>query len=363
MNLNSKLIQSPGLIVFPEKVKHNISYVLNLVGGNPDRLRPHIKTHKTKEVNDLLLAAGIKKFKCATIAEAELLALSSAPSILLSMQATGPYILRLAELVQRYPDSQFACLVDDFEAAKSISKVFESRQQSIHVFIDINVGMNRTGIIPTKAASLIQQIKTLPALHIQGLHAYDGHIRDLNLADRKEHVQRDFVEFEALTQSISTEFPNLELCVGGTPSFLVHHQNPKYVCSPGTFVFFDAGYAALYSENSLLPALYLVSRIISKPSKTTICLDLGHKSVAAENSIENRVRFLDHPECKLLSQSEEHGIVEVNDSDTFEIGELFYLIPYHVCPTVALHSHLQVIDRGEFTGLWEVKARNRKINI
>jgi hypothetical protein len=49
-----------------------------MVEGNVDRLRPHIKTHKTQEVNDLLLKSGIYKFKCATIAEAELLAISNA---------------------------------------------------------------------------------------------------------------------------------------------------------------------------------------------------------------------------------------------------------------------------------------------
>ncbi|MHA8098739.1 D-TA family PLP-dependent enzyme [Aquirufa aurantiipilula] len=363
MKIDCTNIQSPGLLVFPDIVKENIAYVLSLVNGDPNRLRPHIKTHKTKEVNDLILAAGIKKFKCATIAEAELLALSIAPSILLSIQPTGPNIERLATLVKTYPKSEFACLIDDFHAAQAISQVFLKLGLTIQVFIDINVGMNRTGIVPAKTEALIHQIVKLPAIELRGLHAYDGHIRDLDLDERKSHVQRDFIEFKALVQSISPEYPDLELCVGGTPSFLVHHQNPAYVCSPGTFVFFDAGYSILYPEDSLKPALYIISRIVSKPSKTTICLDLGHKSVAAENNIDNRVRFIDHPEFKLLSQSEEHGIVEVPNSELYEIGQEFYMIPYHVCPTVALHANLQVIENEIFTGIWEVKARNRKINI
>ena len=102
---------------------------------------------------------------------------------------------------------------------------------------------------------------------------------------------------------------------------------------------------------------------MQKPSHNTICLDLGHKSVAAENSIENRVRFVDYPDFKLLSQSEEHGIVYVEDSSRFEIGQEIYMIPYHVCPTVALHASLQVIENNQLVGQWEVLARNRKINI
>lgn len=363
MNLPSAPLQSPGLLVFPERVKKNIAYILQCVGGNPDRLRPHIKTHKTKEVNELLMAVGITQFKCATIAEAELLALSKAPSILLSMQPTGPYVSRLADLVQQYPQSKFACLVDDKQAAETLSQVFQQKKLQIGIFIDINVGMNRTGILPCLAESLMQVVKSLPHLHLEGLHAYDGHIRDLNLDERKAHVKRDFVEFHQLIHATSSEFPHLEYCVGGTPSFLVHCENPDFVCSPGTFVFFDAGYTPLYPPNSLQTALYIISRIISKPSQHTICLDLGHKSVAAENSIENRVRFVDYPDFKLVSQSEEHGIVEVEDSGPFEIGQEIYMIPYHVCPTVALHASLQVIENNQLVGQWEVLARNRKINI
>jgi D-serine deaminase-like pyridoxal phosphate-dependent protein len=155
----------------------------------------------------------------------------------------------------------------------------------------------------------------------------------------------------------------LELVVGGTPSFLIHCHNPSYVCSPGTFVFFDAGYAKLYPANSIEFAVEIVARIISKPSPTTICLDLGHKSVAPENPIQNRVRFIDHPAWNLISQSEEHGIVEVGTHEQLTIGEVIRMIPYHICPTVALHQSLQVIENETCTGNWEVKARNRKINI
>ena len=79
--------------------------------------------------------------------------------------------------------------------------------------------------------------------------------------------------------------------VGGTPSFLVHRTNDRFVCSPGTFVFFDIGYSKLFPENTFQMAVQIISRVISKPTNSTICIDLGHKSVAAENPIENRVRL------------------------------------------------------------------------
>lgn len=351
--INLDVFESPGLLVYPDRVKRNIAKAIAMVDGNPSRLRPHIKTHKTKEVNDLLLELGITKFKCATIAEAELLALSNAPDVLLSMQLIGPNISRFQQLKEAYPSTRFSSIIDDIQAAEALNEAFEGR--NTEVYIDLNMGMNRTGIRPEKAFDLIQQLQKLPNVSLRGLHAYDGHIRDKEYQDREKHVNSDFVSFYQLIEQLDTK--DLELVVSGTPSFLVHHKNPLFTCSPGTFVFFDAGYAALFPENTFEFGVEIISRIISKPTETTICLDLGHKSVAAENPIDNRVRFIDRPEWILKSQSEEHGIVEVGDSSSFKIGEIVTLVPYHICPTVNLHSHLQVIDGG----LWEVKARNRRL--
>lgn len=345
--------ESPGLIVYPDRVKRNIAKVLEMVNGNPNRLRPHIKTHKTKEVNDLLLAAGITKFKCATIAEAELLALSEAPDVLISMQLIGPNLERFTQLVNHYPKTTFSSIVDDALAASALDRTFA--QSRVGVFVDLNMGMNRTGVKPSRALALIQHIQSLSNLQLRGLHAYDGHIRDKVYEDRERHVETDFKPFYAFLGQI--DITNLELIVSGTPSFLVHHKNPQFTCSPGTFVFFDAGYAALFPQNTFEFGVEIIARIISKPSHTSICLDLGHKSVAAENPIDKRVCFIDRPGWELTSQSEEHGLVEVGDSSTYTIGEIVRMIPYHICPTVNLHSHLQVIDGG----LWEVKARNRKL--
>lgn len=345
--------ESPGLIVYPDRVKRNIAKVIEMVDGNPARLRPHIKTHKTKEGNDLLLAAGITKFKCATIAEAELLALSEAPDVLISMQLIGPNLERFKELVAHYPKTKFSSIIDDAFAASELNRIIADL--STGVYVDLNMGMNRTGITPDKALGLIQHIQTLPYVTLRGLHAYDGHIRDKVYEDRAKHVETDFTSFYELLVQIDTS--DLELVVSGTPSFLVHHKNSQFTCSPGTFIFFDAGYAALFPENTFEFGVEIIARIISKPTDSTICLDLGHKSVASENPIDNRVRFMDHPDWVLKSQSEEHGIVEVGDNSAYTIGEIVRMIPYHICPTVNLHSHLQVIDGG----LWEVIARNRRL--
>ena len=92
-------IDSPALLIYKDRVQHNIALAIQIV-GDAARLRPHVKTHKSPEATKLMLEAGITKFKCATIAEAEMLAQCGAPDILLAYQPVGPKIGRLLKLVQ-----------------------------------------------------------------------------------------------------------------------------------------------------------------------------------------------------------------------------------------------------------------------
>src|SRR5690606_28879362 len=114
-------IDSPALLVYPERVKANINMALHMV-KDPSRLRPHVKTNKTVEVSRMMLDAGIYQFKCATIAEAEMLSSAGAKDILLAYQPVGPKIQRLVNLAMNYPQVNFSCLIDQEDAASEIAK-------------------------------------------------------------------------------------------------------------------------------------------------------------------------------------------------------------------------------------------------
>ncbi|MCB1064992.1 MAG: alanine racemase, partial [Verrucomicrobiae bacterium] len=85
-------LASPALLIFPDRIDYNIRQMIDEVGGDPTLLRPHVKTHKMGEVVKMQLESGIDRFKCATIAEAELTAEAGAADVLLSYQPVGPNI-------------------------------------------------------------------------------------------------------------------------------------------------------------------------------------------------------------------------------------------------------------------------------
>ena len=137
---------------------------------------------------------------------------------------------------------------------------------------------------------------------------------------------------------------------------------PDVECSPGTSVFWDWSYSTILPDLDFLPAVLLLTRIVSKPGENRLCLDLGHKAVASENP-PPRVILLALPETTAVGHSEEHLVLETARAGEFSVGSHFYGMPWHICPTVALHNEAVVVTGGRAIGRWQVVGRARKISI
>lgn len=355
------ILDTPALLVYPERVQHNIDAAIRLV-GDPLRLRPHIKTHKTREVAELVMRSGVHQFKCATIAEAELLGICKAKDVLLAYQPVGPKLKRFFSLIAHYPDTQYACLTDTITAAREIAVAAKQSNIVLPIYIDLNVGMNRTGIAPEEAISLVDFCLQQSSIHLAGLHAYDGHIRNPNFTERKQICDAAFSRTAALQKKIQDQYGIIvSIVVGGSPSFPIHSQRESVVCSPGTFVYWDHGYASLFPEQPFIPAALVLTRIISLPAPGIICTDLGHKSIAAENPLDKRLVFLNAPELKAVSQSEEHLVLAAPENHSYQPGDILYGLPVHICPTCALYERAITIIQHQVEGEWMIRARDRKI--
>ena len=353
-------VDSPALLVYPDRIQYNIALLTSNI-DDPTRLRPHVKTHKTREITRLQLEAGIRKFKCATIAEADMLGECGAPDVLLAYPLQGPKLQRFAALAQAYPHTNYAALVDNNHSAAALSAMAVRKQLHIAVYIDLNIGMGRTGISPgEEALELYQLCDRLDGLDVRGFHAYDGPVRDVDLAKRKALCDHNFAPITVLSNKLLQEgFPKPEIIIGGSPSFPIYARYPEVECSPGTFVLWDKGYGDSLPEQPFLPAAVLLTRVVSLPSATHICVDLGYKAVASENPLSQRLHFLHAPQLQPLSHSEEHLVLDAGEGHTFQVGDVLYALPTHICPTVALYDKLQVVRHQAVVAHWEVVARKR----
>jgi D-serine deaminase-like pyridoxal phosphate-dependent protein len=234
----------------------------------------------------------------------------------------------------------------------------------IAVYIDLNVGMNRTGILATDALELVEACLEVPGIVLKGLHAYDGHLRDSDLHARKQKCDLAFQPVLALQSIVSNKFhKNLTIVVGGSPTYPIHAQRTDVECSPGTFVYWDKGYSEALTEQQYLFAALVISRVISKPAKDIICIDLGHKSVASEGPLANRVYFLNAPNLKPIGHSEEHMVMQVEGVNDYSVGDVLYGVPFHICPTVALHQRPAIVREKHVVDYWDTISRNRFITI
>ncbi len=360
---NVEDIDSPALVIYKDRVKYNIKLAIEMI-GDPARLRPHVKTHKTGELTMLMMNAGITRFKCATIPEAEMVAACKAPDVLLAYQPVGPKVKRFIELIKTFPDTRFSCLVDNMGSASEIAELARGSKVIIDVFIDVNVGMNRTGATPADAISLIKYGQSLDELNIIGVHAYDGHVTDADLHLRQQKSGEAFDKVEAVKQHfIASSATDPVIIMGGSPTYPMHAARPGVQASPGTFVYWDNGYSNLYPDMKFEAAALVVSRVISVIDERTICIDLGHKSIAAENPIDRRVWFLNQPEAKFISHSEEHLVLQLPPGHARKVGDVLYGVPFHICPTCALYDRGIAIEDHVAATIWKMVARDRVITI
>lgn len=360
---NTKEIITPCLVVYPQRIEENIKTMIAMAGGT-QYLRPHIKTHKMAEIVQLQRKHGIDKFKCATIAEGELLAICGAKDILLAMQPVGANIDRFFKLIMEYPGSTFSTLVDNQDIAEQIADTALKNKLQVRLWLDINNGMDRTGIIPgSQAIELYSWMHNNPQIIAAGLHVYDGHISEKDLSERQKACDRDFIPVMNLKKALGEAGITVpKMVVGGSPTFPIHLNRLGVETSPGTTLLWDAGYGSSFRDMNFLPAAVLLTRVISKPNKDLVCFDLGHKWVAPEMNLP-RVSLLEVEGSHQIRQSEEHLVVQCSNGSRFKVGDLAYAIPVHICPTVAKYDSVLTVVAGEITNSWKVAARNQKIKI
>ncbi len=366
--LNEASVPSPALLIYMDVVEENLGFMLKMA-GSPDRLRPHVKTHKLPQLVAAQVALGITKFKCATIAEAEMTAAAGGKDILLAVAPVGPNITRFLELMRRFPMVKWLTIADDLVAVSALSAAASAAGLMAEVLIDLDVGQHRSGLGTRQGVvGMYQLLTSLPGLAMGGLHAYDGHVHQSDVKARTTACRAAwaFVEKSITVLKARGCRTPLRIVAGGTPTFPNHarRHRPGIECSPGTCVLWDAGYAKKFPDLPFRHAARLLTRVISRPMSTgmDLCLDLGHKAVASEMP-HPRVVFPEMPHASVIMHNEEHLVLKTMRTGSASPGGVFYGIPWHVCPTVALYSECHVVRGRRAVDVWPVVARTRRITI
>ena len=355
---------TPALAVHLDRVRSNVRRILELLGGDANRWRPHVKTTKLPPVWRLLAAEGIRHFKCATTRELDVLlaTLSAAgvedADVLVAYPHRQPALGRLAEIAERHPEARVSVLVEDATLCDDVP-------EPLSLFVDVNSGMDRTGI-PAEDLEEIRRVQRAAGPRYRGLHWYDGHLHEADVDARAAAIERGLERVADTILALDAATP--ELITAGTPAFLGSRDSkalarcPDTVhrVSPGTVVFHDLRSELENEALGLTPAAVVLTRVISHPAPDLATCDAGSKSIAAEAGTPI-CAVIGHPELTARAPSEEHLPFRVDPARRPARGTLLALVPMHVCPTVNLAEETLLFDRGQFVSAAAIEARAHEL--
>jgi D-serine deaminase-like pyridoxal phosphate-dependent protein len=358
-------VLTPALVVYPEIIDSNIARTLRLLGGNGDRWRAHIKTAKLAYTLRMLVGRGIRNLKCATTLELLVACRSGAADVLLAYPMVGANALRVREIADQFPDVRISVLAEDEE------QVRQWQGCPVGIFLDINPGMNRTGVEQSHGDKVVRLARWVrgAGLEFRGLHYYDGQYGGLDERERTAAAHAGYDRLLELVIEIRRSGVSVpEVITAGTPTFPCsltykgfHGGGLIHRVSPGTILYCDASsLAQLPGDYGYAPAVLVLTRVVSRPRNNIVTCDAGHKSVSADAGVPTCV-VVGHPELMPLAPSEEHLPLDSREEMRRpQVGEALYLLPRHVCPTVNNFDSALLVRDGQITSVEKVSARGRE---
>jgi D-serine deaminase-like pyridoxal phosphate-dependent protein len=362
---NIEDVLTPALVVYPEAISSNIEQTLCLLDGDANRWRVHVKTAKLEYALRMLAERGVLNFKCATTLELLVACRSGARDVLVAYPMVGANARRVGEIANTYPQVRVSVLAENEE------QVRQWRGTRVGVFLDINPGMNRTGIEQNHGAEVVSMVRAVrdAGLEFRGLHYYDGQYGGLEERERTAAAHAGYDSLLKVVSEVERSGVSVpEVITAGTPTFpssLAYQgfRGQKFVhrVSPGTVTYNDAtSLAQLPTEYGLRPAVLVLTRVVSRPHAGVVTCDAGHKAVSADAGVPTCV-VAGHPELTPLSPSEEHLPMAVaGEAAGPEVGEALYLLPRHVCPTVNNFDCALSVRNGQIETVEKVSARGRE---
>ena len=358
---------SPALIYYKDIILANTKRVIEMAGG-AEWLWPHVKSHKAAEMIRMQVGLGITRFKCATIAEAEVTAEAGGLHIILAYPLVGPNVPRFLRLIKAYPNTLFYAIGDDLGQLSILSEEAGCEGMCVNVLVDVNTGMNRTGVPLTLLESFYGQASALKGISVKGMHCYDGHRKDHDLNERKAKAEEGDRQLLQIRDSLKGKgFDCGIMVMGGTPSFPCRTGKAGFYLSPGTLFISDWAYSSTLPDLDFPPGAAVFCRVVSHSGALSgvgnnFTIDVGSKGIATDHPVEERGVIAGLPEARSVFQSEEHWVFSLPEKTALPpIGSECYVIPAHICPTSALYPEILVAQGGKITESWQVSARNRKI--
>lgn len=354
-------IETPALLVFKDRVLHNMTTMKEQLKAvdkelNINTLCPHVKTHKSAWTLKQQMDAGIEYFK-SSLNELDMLVKNGAKKIFVAYPLLPHSIKKITTYLETYPETEIHIQVGHEKHIDYLEQIAPDRNWQI--YIDLDVGMHRTGAGSQQALELWKRVKT-NGWSFLGIHGYDGHNHTGDETEKQKIAQEAMAALFHAVQLFESQGAHVEnVVVGGSPGFLADlkillNKSPKFnfFLSPGTWIYHDSD----SMETMDIPfnvAAMILCQVIDRPNAHTLTLNLGYKRWSIDQGIPEHHSLAGG---LIKSWSEEHTMMVFNEETKTEIGEYILIAPRHVCSTVNLWETFTLVDE-------QGHIENKRINI
>ena len=354
-------VDTPSLVLDLDRFERNLTRLMNAARPGNVRVRPHAKSHKCTQIAMRQMIAGAVGVCCQKSAEAAVFLAAGIPDVLITNEVVGARkITRLAQLAQAFPSARLGVCVDQLDNVLQLATACEAQDAKLDVYVDLDVGQNRTGVSTSQAAvELARAVHADPRLNFMGLHAYAGNAQHRRgVPERRGAIMAAAQKVSEVRAALrAADLPCEIVTGGGTGTFIYEAASGIFnEVQPGSFVLMDADYARNEQDPNAprFEHALMVLASVSSMNGDRITLDAGLKSFSTDSGPPLPA----FAGWQVRGVSDEHTVLHrAGEGPAVALGDKALLIPGHCDPTVNLHDWIVVVRKGKVEDVWRIDAR------
>lgn len=357
-------LDTPVMLLDLDRFEANARRLSSAIAAGGKDWRPHSKGHKSPWIARRQMELGAIGVTCAKVSEAEVMVDGGIPSVLIANELVTRYKVERAARLQARAEVMI-CADDPFHV-RLASEVATDLAIEIPMVIDVNVGMERTGVFPGQPAlELARAIDQAPGLHLAGIMGYEGHVltawpneakmagtvaAGAGLIESRELIEADGIEVGIVSGGGSGNYMFAASLDGLTE------------LQAGGACLMDPFYGKLchLEELGFEYALTILTTVTSRPTTERVITDAGFKTLSARE--EGQPILLDQPGVELDYLSAEHGVWRRGaDSAEIRIGDRLEIIPDYHDTTTFRHDAFVGMRAGVVEAVIPLLARGKLV--
>lgn len=356
-------ITQPTLLLDTERCRRNIEHMCNKMTQNNIQFRPHFKTHQSRTIGNWFRDYNVEKITVSSLRMAQYFADDGWKDITVAFPVNlleAGIINTLAERIQ------LNLLVEDPEVIQQLGQVLSHR---VGLFLKIDVGTHRTGLLPADISSIescIRAMSNSTRFEWKGFLAHAGHTYQVrNQLTLVQTMYKSAIgDLLQLKSQYRGRFPDIQISFGDTPgAAMITDFSGIDEMRPGNFVFYDMMQVQIGSCNSDDVAVAMICPVVATHperqeyiiygggihfSKDSMIRDDGKASYGDLVPFDGSNWNTQQEDGFIRSLSQEHGVIQmVSGQYKTRPGDLVSVLPVHSCMTAQCMGLYRTVEGGQ----------------